>query len=435
MPLQLFFVRFVLLTSLLCSTAATLVLPPLQRSPVRKQLLERRPRPGLVRQEAHALLHQATPQAPFRKEAFMRPVVSGAKDTAVLEVARLDIFGFPFYVTYVAFGNPPQPFALLLDLSYGGAVVRSVDCPDHGSFNDCGGRPFKYNHSASSTSHDPELRFGVRLAGHTARGSMFNDTMHIVSLQMQNATVGAIDVFYGENLGYSILSEALGLGRPNRTSLSYFGGYEGDIKSHPNFLYELVASGTLARNVMTLSLPKRKNERGRLVLGEESPPAKYRIPLSQTSATKWLHEGWIVDLDRIQFVGNAIPLDISLSAFAAFSLESDFALALPGDLVDAIYDYLGARSTEELDAGLINCEVRANLPNLTLTLGDQPITLEWWEYTGVWQDLFTGERFCVVEIQRMYYGDRESAMLGLPLLKKFDISFDMERNEIGCMLV
>ncbi|KAJ4359799.1 uncharacterized protein N0V89_000355 [Didymosphaeria variabile] len=259
--------------------------------------------------------------------------------------------------------------------------------------------------------------------------------MSIVSLQLQNATVGAIDIFYGENLLLGILSDlcdgALGLAPPNRTSLSYSGGWGGGVKSHPNFLYELTANGTLARNIMTLSLPKSKNDKGRLVLGEESPPARYRIPLSHKPVTDGLEEGWIVDLDRIQFVGNAIPLDISLSAVAAFSLEPDFTIALPGDLVDAIYDYLGARSGEQFDGGLIDCEVRARLPNLTLTLGGQPITLEWWEYTGVWRDLFGGSRYCLVEIQRTHYFDKESAMLGLSLLKKFDISFDMERNEIG----
>ena len=129
-----------------------------------------------------------------------------------------------------------------------------------------------------------------------------------------------------------------------------------------------------------------------------------------------------------------IPFDVSLDAFAAMTLEPDFAIALPSEIVDAIYDYLGARSTEQLEGGVIDCDLRESLPDLTLTLGDQPITFKWWEYTGVWYDLFGSERFCVVEIQRTW-GGRESAVLGLRLLKKFDITFDMERNEIGCKLI
>jgi hypothetical protein len=116
-----------------------------------------------------------------------------------------------------------------------------------------------------------------------------------------------------------------------------------------------------------LSLPKGKNERESIRLGEGSPPARYRIPLSDKPS---IGEGWIADLKRIQFSVIPVPFDISLTAVAAITLEPNFTIALPSMIVDAIYDYLGARSIEELEGGLIDCEVRNSLPDLTLTNGD-----------------------------------------------------------------
>lgn len=141
-------------------------------------------------------------QTPMLHTTSHRVEPTGARKTAVLEISRLDLFGFPFYFTYIAFGSPPQPFALFIDLEYGAAVVRAVGCA-----NDCGQRVFAYNYSASSTSHDENLRVGMPLAGHTGQGTLYRDDAHIVSLEAQNMTLGAIDTFYGENLLLSILAE------------------------------------------------------------------------------------------------------------------------------------------------------------------------------------------------------------------------------------
>ncbi|KAK7179992.1 hypothetical protein DPSP01_009842 [Paraphaeosphaeria sporulosa] len=424
MPSQQLFVRFVFITLLLSWTSSTSFLPTSHRRSLHEKLLETRRNPKLLQREVYHNPHHDAVQAHLSDPGLTKLLTTNAKKTAVLEVARVDVFGLPFYMANFAFGTPPQPFAMLIDLGYGGAVVRSVDCPTHHHLNDCGQRVFAYNHSVSSTSNDMGLRFSVGLGGQTAQGSLFGDTMHIVSLQVQNATLGAIDVFYGENLLLEILAEfcdgAIGLARPNQTSSSYY-----DVQSRPNVLYELRESGVLARDVMTLSLPKRNNDRGSLTLGEEPPPAKYRIALSEASE---IGEGWIVDLGGIYFNGTTIPLNISYTASAAITLEPAFAIALPNEIVHTIFDYLGAHSSEDGEGGIIDCKLRESLPDLTLTLGGQTVTFPWWQYTGVWW--YDGRPYCLVEIQPTW-GDEGGAVLGLPLLRNFDLSFDMDRNEIG----
>lgn len=179
---------------------------------------------------------------------------------------------------------------------------------------------------------------------------------------------------------------------------------------------------------MIVRLPKSQEALGSLVLGEEPPPAKYEIPFSR-NASQWPGEGWMVDLGYISLNGIPAPLNISFEGFAAITLAPELAVALPGDVVDLIYDYLGATTTEEEEGGVIDCDVREMLPDLTLLLGNQPITLGWRDYSGVY--IYGSTRVCVVEVLRSE-GNSGNAVLGLWLLQKFDVSFDMERSRIGC---
>lgn len=119
----------------------------------------------------------------------------------VLEIERQDIFGFPFYFTNIAIGTPAQAFALYLDLSFGGVVVRGKECER------CGRDIFSYDKSASSTCEDPNLQFSLALAAHNARGAILRDAMHLASLRLPNASFGAAEGFYGENYPYLIFFE------------------------------------------------------------------------------------------------------------------------------------------------------------------------------------------------------------------------------------
>lgn len=213
----------------------------------------------------------------------------------------------------------------------------------------------------------------------------------------------------------------LGLAPPNRTSGSYFGLKYGT-SSHPNFLYELMSSGVLAHKVMTLSLPRDVEATGKLVFGREPPPYKHRIPLSQKPAPQ-PGGAWNVDLSSISFSGPGQPLNISLDLSAAIALRSNFVAALTWEIIQVIYEYLGAK-----EGGYIDCDSRRALPNLTLVLGGQTITLGWEDYTRELD--FDTERICWV-LFRYYPLEDNRPLLGLSILQKFDATFDMERNEIG----
>lgn len=224
------------------------------------------------------------------------------------------------------------------------------------------------------------------------------------------------------------LHSGLGLAPPNATSQSYSDGSGRETEPHPNFLYELTRSGTFDHNSMTFRLPRYTGDIGKLILGEPAPVVHHRIPLT-ADRPRALEGSWVISLRHMSFIGNIPPLNLSVDFFAAVTLPPDFVLTLLADLTDFIYDYLGAKASEEIDGGVIDCEALPALPDLTLTLGSEPVVLAWEDYSTVW--VSGKDRVCAVTIVGQNH-DNHSVILGHKLLEKFDVVFDMDRAEIGC---
>ena len=122
-----------------------------------------------------------------------------AKDRhwAKLEIESGSWFGIPFYYTNIALGTPNQAFRMLLDLDFGGAIVRAPEC--NAPYFDCG-HGFAYYNNKSSTYQDEHERFGLHLPGQFANGNVSTDCLQLVSLNISNVTFGEVDDFHGENI-------------------------------------------------------------------------------------------------------------------------------------------------------------------------------------------------------------------------------------------
>ena len=127
------------------------------------------------------------------------------KHSAKLEINSGQFFGYPYYSTNIALGTPNQAFRMLLDMNFGGLLVRAPHC---GEPMGCG-HGFEYDQSASSTYKDAEERFMLHLPAQFAYGNVSMDDLHLVSLGIMNMTFGAVDDFYGENLWYYFLEEVV----------------------------------------------------------------------------------------------------------------------------------------------------------------------------------------------------------------------------------
>lgn len=111
----------------------------------------------------------------------------------------------------------------------------------------------------------------------------------------------------------------LGLAPPNATSSSYSDGGQG-VQPHSNFLYELMSSGTMEHNTMTLSIPRSLEAFGKLQFGAVPSQIDHRIPMSRTSEPQMFAGSWAVSLDRI--VLNSAPQEFAVSVNLTVSKQT-----------------------------------------------------------------------------------------------------------------
>ena len=119
---------------------------------------------------------------------------------ASLELSMSTIGGYPVYHTPIAIGNPAQPLRAWLNLNLNGLYVRSTAC----SKQDCG-RGYTYDPSRSTTRKSLGHRFEVHPKDWTVGGNVSSDILHLVSIDVNNATVGEIDKYEGEDLFYYVM--------------------------------------------------------------------------------------------------------------------------------------------------------------------------------------------------------------------------------------
>lgn len=183
----------------------------------------------------------------------------------------------------------------------------------------------------------------------------------------------------------------------------------------------------LEHNIMSIHLPENKKRKGMLTFGGGPSRTDHRIPFSQQMASPELTYAWKVDLSSILIKGSIDQPALPLNSVAAITLDPEYALAISPEATQIVWEYLGA--TPDEDGAHIDCDTRESLPEIVLMLGKEYITLGWEDYTAHWW--LDPDNVCRVLVVDC---DVEgSAMLGLPLMKKFDLSFDMDNNELGCM--
>ena len=119
---------------------------------------------------------------------------------ASLEISMSTIGGFPVYHTPIAIGNPAQPFRAWLNMNLNGLYVRSTAC----SAQDCG-RGYTYDPTRSTTRKSLEHRFEVHPKDWTVGGNVSTDTLHLVSIDVNNATFGEVDKYEGDDLFYYVM--------------------------------------------------------------------------------------------------------------------------------------------------------------------------------------------------------------------------------------
>lgn len=137
---------------------------------------------------------------PYKQSAPKSPHSLNGDHPASLEISMSTIGGYPVYHTPIAIGSPAQPFRAWLNMNLNGLYVRSIAC----SKRDCG-RGYTFDPSRSTTRKSLGHRFELRPKDWTVGGNVSSDTLHLVSVDIDNATVGEIDKYEGEDLFYYVM--------------------------------------------------------------------------------------------------------------------------------------------------------------------------------------------------------------------------------------
>ena len=191
-------------------------------------------------------------------------------------------------------------------------------------------------------------------------------------------------------------------------------------------------SGALDHNTMTLTLPRRYDQRGALSFGitpDLTDVKQIRLPLSNQTRG-YLSNTWHLALDGVALRGENFTFKAPLKDVYA-RLDFDPYIGLPSDITKAIYEALNATTNEYLFVGaIIECKTRDTLPELVLNLAGQEIVLDKSDYSfrGRWSD---GREVCIISIVPTP-AKEEFAILGTNFLNKYHMVFDLDERELGC---
>lgn len=180
---------------------------------------------------------------------------------------------------------------------------------------------------------------------------------------------------------------------------------------------------------MILRFPMNNESQGTLTIGEAPlTQPDFSIPLQGCSQRPHdCKDTWNVQLESIRLLGNlqityrpSLPTIITTEAFWL-----DIMLGLPSRAVNYLRGYMQAQPEADSAIASIDCSRRHTLPDIVLEFYGYALILSWENYTI--EDSEVGECFMkVVET-----GPRQQPYIGMGLLKKFDVMFDMDRNVVG----
>lgn len=224
----------------------------------------------------------------------------------------------------------------------------------------------------------------------------------------------------------------IGLGRPRLTPQTWYNDSDHDTAlAIPNLMHHLTTEIPMKNKVMVMELPKDPDHPGKLTIGETTPEVDFCLPLVDVESAEHVNH-WIVRLDQVALQSNPPLTFPNLRLPVAVTLEAYKVIALPKAIAETILKAVGVDSTEQSD---IDCAIRESLPDLMIEFEGHEIVLKWQDYTLERENDEDGRKECyimITSVREQSVGNVELAYIGHGLLRKYDVVFDMDNNEVGC---
>jgi saccharopepsin len=265
----------------------------------------------------------------------------------------------------------------------------------------------------------------------TALDLLSEDTLHLGGINITHQQFGAADniarwpfpPFWGWEDGS--WDGILGLAHSNqRSQLGLL-----------NPLQNMKEQNLLDKNIFSLKLPRGEKEPGEILFGDVDKDLfvgklKSLSVVNDPILYPRLKGSWAVPATSIS-IGNGTA---SLEGYVA-TLESDFpVIGLPGEYVMLLFKYLGMEQKAHQEPPSIDCVRRAELEDLTVTLGKHQFNITPWEYTMEIEFEAWGGKRCMTALYPMPDFSTNYIALGAAFLKRFYSVFDLDENTVSCKL-
>ncbi|KAF2261379.1 acid protease [Lojkania enalia] len=328
------------------------------------------------------------------------------------------------YAVHVFMGTPPQIFKMALDLQWNTLFIPSTDCEDYVCEHH-----MHFDASASSTYVPSRESLELAYEGVIFDGWIAQDTLNIGGLAVANQSF--LEVKHARSIGflnwYNDYDGALGLAPP----------YTNNLPHVPSAWQGIAASGALNRKIFSIVLPQGKRyplseprTNGELILGDV--PDNFDEENSIHLPLQFAPYHWGVSLESLSF-GDIHHNFVNASAY--FSSTTP-AVVLPKPFIDEILSKINVNITMLWPWVGIPCEARDELPDFTIGIGGQKITLDAYQYTFVvhippHDDMGDGDTgdydACRAGVWR---GEDNDVELGFPFWENFRTVFDLEERVI-----
>jgi saccharopepsin len=323
----------------------------------------------------------------------------------------------------VSVGNPPQIQTLRLSTDDAGILIASATCA--GDF--CQPRFHQFNSSLSSTYEEDGSEASYEFGGTVYSGYYSRDTLNVSGTSLDRYTFeewtdSSCRFMFCEMEGFD---GVLGLMPPwNLESLD-----------PPGVLNAMQDQHLLDSNVVTLLLPPNYDDLGEIGFGGiEKEKIQGDLTWLPVEDLGWgvMEDQWTTSATDI-FLETPSPHHFDLRSRerpgAALTTVTPF-LILPEGIARTIHEAIGT-DFDGSPIGVVPCEKRSELPDLTFTLSGHNFTLSAFEYT---KELGPAMHGCAPMFEdATEFGIPNDAMvLGTPFFRGFYTALDFEERRIGC---
>ncbi|XBW35942.1 hypothetical protein QEN19_001514 [Hanseniaspora menglaensis] len=313
------------------------------------------------------------------------------------------------YYTDISLGTPEQNFKVILDTGSSNLWVPSVKC---GSLS-CFLHP-KYSSDASSTFKPNGTEFAIQYGTGAVSGYISSDTLKIGELEISGQDFGEATSEPGLTFAFAKFDGILGLGYSTIA-------VDGVVPP----IYNAIDQGLLKKPLFSFYMGNNTNGDEDSVTGGVATFGGIDHDHYEGDIT-WLpirrKAYWEVNFDGIG-LGNDYAL---LQNHGIIADTGTSLITLPSELAEMINAQIGAKKGWSGQYS-VDCETRANLPDVTFTLSGVNFTLNAYEYTLDMQ----GSCISAFTPMDMPAPIGPLAILGDSFLRKYYSIYDIGNDALG----